>query len=214
MSNKSQKPNSYSPHANFIEALKSSGQSIAKDTFTGIKEDLIKGSATQMVDTVFNRTTSNQETPQEQQPPFNFSEYLNSGEQVAKQRQHDKVKYEYEQVETVIFNRRQQEIQKKIEQIQLELKNLAGDVVGLDETTRTVIQQEIVDPGLYHLNFFERLLTFVRQIRKRVTESRNWAALHSQRGKTKSYFWQQSNKKVGGTKFQLSQERQVATQTG
>lgn len=208
-SHKPKTTTNFAHHANFIEAR----QGIVKDTAKSLKDDLIKGTANQMVDTIFNRG-SQENSENENKESFDFNEFMHSSEAANKQRHFDRVKYEYDQVETVIFNRRQQEIEKKIEQIQLELKNLAHEVVVLDETTQTVIQQEIVDPGVYHLNFFERLLNFVVQLRKRVAESRNWAALHQHRGKAKSYFWQQSNKKVGGTKFMLSQERQVATQTG
>lgn len=206
---------SLSHHTNFIEALKSSGTSIVKDTASTISNDLIKGSFNQMTDTLFNSTQNEQVSDNAQEkPPFDFNEYLQSGENAAKQRQHDRVKYEYEQTETVIFNRRQEEIDKRVKEIQVELKKLASEIISLDESTQTVIQQEISDPGIYHLNFFERLLVLIRQLRKTVTESRNWAAMHHRRGRAKSYFWHQANQKVGGTKFLLSQERQVVTQTG
>jgi hypothetical protein len=94
------------------------------------------------------------------------------------------------------------------------MKQLAKSIVSLDQTTTTVIDQEVVSPGLYHLSFFENLLSFLRETRKRITDSRNWAAMHSKRGASRSYYWNQVNAKVGGTKFMLSQERQVVTQTG
>lgn len=221
MNNNNQKPSAKNKrpmthHANFIEALKANGSSMVQDTVKGFKDDLIKGSVNQMADTLFNpsQPNNNADNDQYDQQPFDFNEYLNSGEEYEKQRQHDMVQREYEQVETVIFNRRQEEVSKRIDEIKFELKRLADNIVGLERSTTTVIEQEIIDPGTYHLSFFEKLLSFIQQMNKRVAESRHWASLHSQRGKSKSYFWKQANKKVGGTKFLLSQERQVATQTG
>lgn len=203
-------------HTNFIEALKNAGGDIAKGTVKGFKDDLIMGGAQQMTDTIFNRnTTSNpQNNPSENnsfEDQFDFTEFMRSQE---KERFHQRVKQEYDQQETVIFNRRQAEIEKKIDDIRIELQRLAKEIVHLDQSTESVIEQEVIDPGTYHLNFFDKLLKFMVQLRKRIVESRHWFAMQNQRNKSKSYFWQQANNKVSGTKFSQSQERQVATQTG
>lgn len=198
-------------HANFIEALKSSSSGIAKDSIKGFSQDFVLGTAKQVGDTLLN--TNQSKTPNQENPdPFNFAEYLHSSEKSI--RSQDRVKYEYERQETVIFNRRQEEVNHKIDQIRVELKRLAKEIVYLDQSTQAVIAQEIKNPGTYHLNFFEKLLSFLQYMRKRVVESRHWASLQNQRSATKSYYWQMSNKKVGGTKFMLSQERTLATQTG
>lgn len=205
-----------SNHANFIEALKSASIGQVKDTAKSFRDDLLVGSGQQMVDSLFNTNqggTQNNPDQNEQLPPFNFSEYIHSDE-VARSRGNDRVRYEYEQQETVIFNRRQQEVDKKIEEIKIELKRIKETIGNIETSTETVISQEVVSPGTYHLNFFERLLKFLRHMRKRVAESRHWAAMNQQRTTTKSYYWQQSSSKVSGTKYMLSQERQLATQTG
>lgn len=199
-----------SHHANFIEALKSTGGAFATDVGRAIKEDVIDGSINQTVDSVFG---TNSLPPKEQ--PFDFNEYLNSGENIQRKLQHQQVQQEYEQSEVIIFNRRKEDVNRRIEEIKVELKRIAQEIVVLDQTTETVIEQEEIDPGIYHLSFFERLASFLRQVRKRVVESRHWAAMHQHRSQAKSsYYWHQANQKVGGTKFLLSQERQVATQTG
>ena len=197
-------------HTNFIEALKSTGSSIVKDTAKSFKDDLVVGGGKQMVDSIFNTNQNTQ--AKDQQPDFNFNEYLRSNERRTKA--HQQVKYEYEQQETVIFNRRQEEVDKKISEIKVELKKIQAGLDVIDTSTQTVINQEIVNPGTYHLNFFEKLLKFLQHMRKRVVESRHWHSINSQRSTTKSYYWKQANNKIGGTKFMLSQERQVATQTG
>lgn len=215
-SSKPKKSASNASHSNFIEALKSSSAGIARDVSQSFVNDFAVGTGKQFVDTLIgNHPQENQSphSPQEsQQPPFDFAEYLKSSE--ANTRAQDRVKYEFQQSETVIFNRRQKEVEQKIESIRIELKKIAKEVVHLDTATQTAITQEVVDPGTYHLSFFEKLLQFLVTLRKRVVESRHWASLQSQRSKAKSYYWHMAGKKVGGTKFSLSHERAVATQTG
>lgn len=207
-------------HTNFIEALKSHGTAVAKDLKKGVQHDLFGDMPQNFADNLFgtNHKNSGASNPQMnqgmEQPPFDFSEYINSGENFAKQRQHDQAKRMYERSETVVFNRRNDEIKKKIEAIQAELKKLAKAVINLDETANTVIEQEVVDPGVYHLNFFDHMLIFIRRLRKQTNESRHWANLSNQRKGHKSYYWKQANSKIGGTKFMLSGERAVQTQTG
>jgi hypothetical protein len=202
-------------HANFIEALKSAGTGMAKDTAKSFKQDLIKGSANQMMDTLFNTNQGgvNQNgAGTGEQPPFDFAEYLKASEH--RTRAQERVKYEYEHSETIVFNQRKQEVEKKIDQIRIEIKKIARGIVGLDQSIQAVIQQEVTNPGTYHLNFFEKLLSFLQYMNKRVTESRHWASMHSQRSQTKSYYWSMAGKKKGGTMFSMSQERTVATQSG
>lgn len=202
-----------SNHANFIEALKANTASIATDTANGYIDDFLVGTAKQIGSTLLNRQPTTSSSSQDQD--FNFEEFLHQNERDQALRQgHQQVKTEYEQTETVIFNRRKQEVDGKIESIRIELQKLATEIVHLDQSTQAVIAQEVVDPGTYHLTFFEKLLNLISHLRKRVAESRNWAALHNQRSTTKSYYWKQANNKVGGTKFMLSQERTLATQTG
>mgnify|MGYP001239155055 CR=1 FL=1 len=204
--------NGYANHTNFIEALKSAGGSIASNTVKSVKEDLIQGTGRQMVDSIFNTSSQSNNQPDSFEQPFNFSEYLDSGE--ARVRAQERVKYELDQTETIIFNRRQEEVKKQIENIQDELKRIAREILALDKSTQTSIFEEIKRPGIYHVNFFEKLLFYLRQLRKHVNEARHWANIQGQRTQAKSYYWQQSNNKVGGTKFSLSQERQLSTQTG
>lgn len=221
MNNSATKPSSNKPkisqnatHTNFIEALKSHSSGIAKGVASGIKDDLIGAMPNNMMDSLFGSNNSNQNTDAFNNQPFDFSEYLNSQETFAKKSQHERIKRIYEHSETEIFNRRNEEVKKKIEQIQIELKMLAKEVIALDQSTQSVISQEVKDPGIYHLNFFDKLIIFIRRLRKQVAESRHWAALNNHRKGHKSYFWQQASNKVGGTKFMLSQERSVQTQSG
>lgn len=203
----------YKSPANFIEALKEASSDIAKGTVSGIANDLVGGVARQTADTIFGG--SPQQSPQNQnEQNFNFEELLRENNlEHQRAMQHKEVQRTYESREVEIFNQRNREVEQRIESVRIEIQKLAREVVNLDVSTETVIAQELVNPGTYHLNFFEKLLKFVQFLRKKVVESRHWAATH-QGKKAKSYFWQQANNKVSGTKFMLSSERSVVTQTG
>jgi len=71
---------------------------------------------------------------------------------------------------------------------------------------------EPVEPGVYHLNFFERPKQAIIIFRKKIEDSASWLALFNQRAKKRGYYWTQFKK--SGTKFLLSQERYMATQAG
>jgi len=217
--NQNQKTNrpKYKAPANFIEALKDAGGSIVKDTAKGITHDLIGGIAQQTTDTIFNlgSTPQNQNQNPQESDTFDFESFMKASEKREQMvRQQMEVKQQYETPAVEIFNQRQMEVEKKIEAIRSELQQLAKAIVSLDQSTQAAISQELVDPGTYHLNFFEKLLKVIQLLKKRVVESRNWANLHAQRSQAKSYYWQQSGSKVSGTKFSLSSERSVVTQTG
>ncbi|MFC1653514.1 DUF5660 family protein [Patescibacteria group bacterium] len=111
-----------------------------------------------------------------------------------------------------IFNREQEEIKKAIKEIQEELKKLAKELAGIGSDIDKVVHQEIVNPGTYHLNFFEALRRYLVQLRKKASESGNWLDISQQRKQSQNKYW--GGVKKSGTKFMLSSERTMATQAG
>ncbi|OGV91679.1 hypothetical protein A3A66_02070 [Microgenomates group bacterium RIFCSPLOWO2_01_FULL_46_13] len=117
-----------------------------------------------------------------------------------------------EVIQTTIYNREEEETKRQIEGLQAELKLLAEELAKAGMVVDKVVDEEIVEPGTYHVNFFVKMREFLIQLRKRVVESRNWMALTAQRAKSKNYFWGQV--KRSGTKYLLSQERYMSTSGG
>lgn len=110
--------------------------------------------------------------------------------------------------------RESREIIYKLNGIIDEIKRLATASTVLEKEITEATGQTIVNPGKYHLNFFEWLLIEIRQARIQVEDASSWAAtLGSKHGKRqKSGYW--NKYKEQGTKFGLSGERSVSTQTG
>lgn len=102
-------------------------------------------------------------------------------------------------------------IKEKIEAVRAELAALIKSVKQLHTEVTNAATETPVVPGVYHLNFFERLKGILKVLRQQVEDSRSWLTLWTGR-KKKMGFWRLYKKH--GTKFGLSSERTMATQAG
>ena len=108
-----------------------------------------------------------------------------------------------------------QSIEKQIEMILVELKQLATTSKELEiEFKDVVVEQRIVKPGKYHQSFLEWMVIIIRSARMRVENAGAWiSVMHGKKSKKQQQgYWKMFEKH--GTTFGLSNERVVATQTG
>lgn len=111
--------------------------------------------------------------------------------------------------------RKDREIETKIQEIIVELKRLIATSKELQiEFKEVVVAPRITKPGKYHVNFFEWVLSTIRLARTKVEDSKAWLAAMKGKHAKKGYYWTMSQESKGGTSFSLSSERVVATQTG
>ena len=64
--------------------------------------------------------------------------------------------------EKVVWTAEQQKTALQIKAIQEELNKLVSEIGDLSREVKTAATQAIVEPGVYHLNFFEKLRDFIR----------------------------------------------------
>ena len=103
------------------------------------------------------------------------------------------------------------ELKQAIKEIQMELQKLVASSSMLQvEFSQVSMSQAPKDPGKYHVNFFQWVLTVIRQARMKVEDAGAWQA--AIKGKRKNGFWQRAKKE--GTTFLLHHDRNVATQAG
>ena len=115
--------------------------------------------------------------------------------------------------EKIAWTKEQQKAGLQIKALQEELKKLVNETEGLSREIKTAAVQAIVEPGTYHLNFFERLQKLIKLIRKKVQESKTWLVEWNSYSKRKrNFYWTQVKK--SGTKYMLSSERYMSTQAG
>ena len=105
----------------------------------------------------------------------------------------------------------EREVARKIEEIRLELKALVATIASVDQEIGHAVSGEFIDPGIYHLNFLDRLKTMLTLIRKNLADSASWLSVMRSRKKERKYWNMYKHK---GTTFGLSHERVVATQVG
>ena len=110
------------------------------------------------------------------------------------------------------LNRREsREIQAQINEIMMELQRLVSstDKVMQMQFADFSVGQAPVTPGKYHINFFSWVLAVIKTTRQQVEDSGAWLQVSKKKGGVLNAAW-----KKGNTSVTMSNERQVATQSG
>lgn len=181
----------------FVEQLKS----IPNPTSKSFKKDLINHGTRVMQNQVIGGESL--EAGESYEKPV-------STEQVERRELPKQAAYEVRQ-EIILFTSQEQETQRQIEALQTELIALIRVVKEVDFEIQKNVMQIPVNPGVYHLNFLDRVRNLLKLVREKLEDSRTWLKLANNKRKQKGY-WSMYKKK--GTSFGLSGERAVSTQTG
>lgn len=187
---------------NFLEKLRELGE----DLGDSVAQDVIEGIPSTAADQIFDRKKSGTLRPNE---ALSLDE-IKEREQF--RRPLSREFFRVRQEERLVFKQEEQKTRLQIKAIQEELKKLAESTKDLAKEVEIASKLEPVEPGVYHLNFFERLKQAIIIFRKNIEDSANWLTLFNQRAKKRGYYWSQVRK--SGTKFMLSAERYTATQAG
>ncbi len=100
----------------------------------------------------------------------------------------------------------------QITSIQAEIKLLAQSTKELGKEFEIAASQAVVNPGIYHKNFFAHLSSLIKTLRQQVQDSKHWLATTNARAGKRGAYW--SGVKKSGTSFMLSSERYMVTSTG
>jgi len=187
---------------NFLEKLRELGE----DLSDSVAQDVIEGIPNTAADQVLGKRKSGILKPDEALRLDQIKEREEF------HRQLNREFFRIRQEERLVFKQEEQRTQLQIKAIQEELKKLVESTKELVKEVEIASKLEPVEPGVYHLNFFEKLKQLIISFRKKIEDSASWLSLFNQRAKRRSYYWAQVRK--SGTKFMLSQERYMATQAG
>ena len=109
-------------------------------------------------------------------------------------------------------------IEEKSNELKLQLNAIMQEMAVLSQSTQELAKetqiaamQAPVEPGVYHLIFFEKLLEFIRSFRKKTEEAKIWLQASNNRAQKKN-FWARY-KKHGG-KFLLSPDHYLTRSSG
>lgn len=203
--NKSGARNSRHPATSdgFLEALRDLGSGFVDS----VAHDVVGGVAQQ----AYNQITGKNGGELKPNQTIDFQE-LRQREEEQKSRNFRQDFLDLRRQEKLIWSQQEQQTKLQISAILQELKKLALATKNLAKEVDVAANQVPVEPGVYHINFFEKLRETIILFKKKIEESATWLSACNQRAKKRNYYWGQVRK--SGTKFMLSHERYMATQTG
>jgi hypothetical protein len=205
---KNKKQKVFFNQANPLESLKD----IGGDAVKSLKEDLLVKTPKDFMDQLFG-------------PRQSFSGEIIAGEsleinevltgqhkekQILRQQLQLERTLSFEEKESI--NRKSNELKIQLKAIQEEILYLTLSTQDLGEETQLAAMQASVEPGIYHLLFFEKLLEFIKSFRKKIEEAGVWLHATNQRAAKKNS-WAARYKKHGA-KYLLSGEHYLTRSAG
>jgi hypothetical protein len=205
-----------------LETFRETPKDIAKGVVGSLKNDVAGASVTDMWAQIYGLPEHSHEKPHHGEKPQKKEGLSQSGE-IFNANDHGEQKKATADISPGIDYRndilhgserkRRAEVQQigdRYQEIIVELKRIASSARSLQEKVKHVVTEQVPQEiGTYHLNFAEWLLLTLRQARQNVEDSGAWLNI----GKKKKGMIQNAWKK-GDTATTMSNERQVATQTG
>ncbi|MBI1864082.1 hypothetical protein HYS03_02635 [Candidatus Woesebacteria bacterium] len=109
-------------------------------------------------------------------------------------------------------------VEKKSNELKLQLHAIMQEVLALAQTTQNLGQevkvaamQAPIEPGIYHVVFFEKLLEFIKSFRKKIEDAGVWLHASNKRAEKKNY-WNMYKKK--GSSFLLAPDHYLQRSAG
>ncbi len=142
-----------------------------------------------------------------------FSDIL-SGEQA-------EISKEKQQIglERIILEEERELVEQKTNELRMQLKVLQDEILKLADRTENMAEETVVaamqapvEPGVYHVIFFERLMEFIQSFRKKLEDASVWLHAVNKRAAKKNA-WGSAYKKHGA-KYLLSGEHYIARSAG
>ena len=85
-----------------------------------------------------------------------------------------------------IFNAREQQVKKQIDEVRYELKLLSKELEGFEKDVEISIMSNVPSPGdegKYYFSFFQKLKQFIILLRNKIHSARTWATTFSAKKK-------------------------------
>lgn len=195
----------------FAESMRDMGGSVMKS----LKNDVVKGTAQSIFDQLLGSAkTGHVPTTPDQAINPDLEKYIAEREEAAKAEgiaETKAFKNPLHKESQVLFSHADEQLRKEIDGVRQELQMLVASMGKVEEQIEQAMMDNIVDGGVYHLNYFQKLKTWIRFMRKSMEDASAWLQLSSGR-KSKGYFWTQEAK--SGSKYSMSQERNVQMGAG
>lgn len=195
--------------ANVLESLKDLGS----DVQSGIGDELLKKTPQAFVDQLFGLNSQE-----------HYSGELSAGEsiemhEIISKKDGKERTAKHLHFERKVYAQEKEMIDKRTNELQMQLKAIMDEVVVLTQSTQDLAQetqvaamQAPVEPGAYHVVFFENLLKFLKSFRKKISEASLWLRSANKRASKKNRWG--ANYKKHGAKYLLSGEHYLTRSAG
>lgn len=104
-----------------------------------------------------------------------------------------------------------QELRIELNAIMQEVQKVAASTENLAQETEIAVMSAPVEPGVYHITFFQNVLEFLQSFRKKIDLAATWLQSSNKRAEKKNY-WSMYKKK--GSSFLLSPDHYLQRSAG
>lgn len=144
---------------------------------------------------------------------LNFNEvFSGKHEEIVKLRQQTALERKILEEEKFRVEKKSNELRMQLTAIREEIIFLAQKTENLAEETQIAAMQAPIEPGIYHVIFFEKLLEFINSFRKKIEEAGIWLHAVNKRAAKKNMWGAQYKKH--GAKYLLSGEHYLQRSAG
>lgn len=114
----------------------------------------------------------------------------------------------------VIVKQQQQELQKAINELRVEIQKLIQSTENLDTEIEQIAIQPIVENNEYQLTVLQRVKRLVINFTRNISQAGIWCESFSRKKQKRNAFWNNvKNKKNGGEQYLFSSEHSAARST-
>lgn len=195
----------------FVESMRDMGSGVVKS----LTNDVVKGTAQSIFDQLLGSAkTGRMPTTPDQAINPDLEKYINEREAQAAQeaKMNERAFHVHKSQENkVLFSYADESLRKEIEGVRSELQMLVASMGKVEAQIEAAMMDNIVDGGVYHLNYFHKLKEWIKFMRKSLEDSSAWLQMSGGR-KSKGYFWTQTAK--SGNMYSQSSERNVQMGAG
>ena len=206
---KAQKTQHLIKNANILEAFKDIGGSTVKSLKSDLVEKVPEDFIEQLFGTRLQKNFSGEINPGE---AIEISEVF-SGQYEEKRKLQKQVELErrLRTEESVRIEKRTNELRIQLKVLMEEMAVLSHKTQDLSSEVQIATMQAPIEPGVYHIIFFEKLIEFIKSFQKKIEEAAIWLHASNKRAEKKNYW--ATYKKHGG-KFLLSGEHYLQRSAG
>lgn len=195
----------------FVESMRDMGSGVVKS----LTNDVVKGTAQSIFDQLLGSAkTGRMPTTPDQAINPDLEKYIAEKEaQAAEQAKMQERAFHIQKSSEnkVLFSYADESLRKEVDGVRQELQMLVATMGKVEEQIEQAMMDNIVDGGVYHLNYFHKLKEWIKFMRKSLEDSSSWLQMSGGR-KSKGYFWGQVGK--SGNKYSMSSERNVQMGAG